>query len=57
VVSDQLPRAEQAIAGVAESGKDVALRVELTIERCAVHDDVRVGVGKPAYPFGCGDEA
>jgi hypothetical protein len=30
--SDQLPRAEKAIAGVAEAGQDVSLRVELTVE-------------------------
>ena len=54
--SRELSSAEQAIASVAESGQDISLCVELTIERRAV--DLHIGMcrAEPSHAFGCGDE-
>ena len=50
-------RSEQPIARVAEPGQDVALRVQLAVERGAVHDDVGVRAGEALDALGRRDEA
>jgi hypothetical protein len=36
----RLTGSEETVAGVAESGEDVAVTVELPVECSAIHDDV-----------------
>lgn len=54
---ETLPRTEETIAGVAETGKDVALRIELAIQCGAVDLHVRVRGTEATYAVGRSDEA
>ena len=52
-----LARPELAVAGVAEAGHDVALLVELPVQRSAVDVNVRVRFADHlAYALGRGDQ-
>jgi hypothetical protein len=51
------PGSEEPVAGIAEPGQDVALGVELAIERGAIDDDIGMSDGQATYPFGSRDKA
>src|SRR6185295_13229174 len=52
----ELAGAEQAVAGVAQARQDVALRVELAVERGREDVDVRVRLEQPPHALGRGDD-
>src|SRR5215831_7002471 len=52
-----LPRSEETVAGVPESGQDVTLFVEAAVESRAIHDDVGMFAREPANAFRRGDQA
>src|SRR3989304_2056369 len=54
--SGRSPRAEDPVARVAEAGEDVAVRVELAVERGAVDGYVGVGREHLRHPLRRGDD-
>ena len=54
---EPLAGAEEPVAGVAEAGENVALGIELPVERRAVHHHVGVRIGKAPHSLGRRDEA
>src|SRR5205823_7128266 len=52
-----LTGAEQPVPRIAQPGQDVALRVQLAVERRGEHRDVAVGLEHAAHALGSGDQA
>src|SRR5436309_1782948 len=57
VVRLGLPRAEQPVPGVAQSGQDVTLGVQFSVQSCAIDLDIGMGRGQMSHAFRSGDQA
>jgi hypothetical protein len=48
---------EEAVSGVAKPRKNVAMRIQLAVERGAENPNIRMGLGHPSYSLRCGYDA